>query len=239
MSEDRAISSDFRDRLLAVRKRIKQSAERAGRDPSAIGLVAVSKTWPAANVLDLAALDQLVFGENRLQEAGTKIRRVRDAWNGAPVVWRLVGHLQRNKVRQALELFDFIDSVDSFRLLHAIGQEAVKRKLCVPVLLQFNCSNEETKGGFDPKDAHELARRLAEQPGIDPQGLMTLGPLAENPESSRSAFQTLRHIRDDLVQQTGRDLPDLSMGMSADVEVGIEEGATLVRVGSALFGSRG
>jgi pyridoxal phosphate enzyme (YggS family) len=190
-------------------------------------------------VIELAGAGQLVFGENRVQEARSKIPEVTRAWSGPPLTWRLVGHLQRNKVKSALDLFHQLDSVDSFRLLESVAGEAARRKLSVPILLQFNCSGEETKGGFDPKEATTVAKRVGELEGVDVRGLMTIGPLAEDPETARPAFQALRETRERLTNELGRALPELSMGMSGDLEVGIEEGATVVRVGTALFGARG
>jgi len=228
------------ERLEAVRSRIRRAAERAGRDPAGITLVAVSKTFPAERVLELAAAGQRIFGENRVQEARDKLPAIREAWSGAPLTWRLIGHLQRNKVKQALELFDTVDSVDSFRLLDTVAGEAARTGRTVPVLLEFNCSGEASKGGFEPEEFEALVRRLAEAPaGVDPRGFLTIGPLADDPEAARPAFRRLREIRDRFQDRLGREFPELSMGMSGDMEIGIEEGATQVRVGTALFGSRG
>ncbi len=225
-------------RLDAVRLRIARAAERAGRDPAGITLVAVGKTFPAEAVLELARAGQTVFGENRVQEARDKIPAVRAAWDGTPLTWRLIGHLQRNKARQALELFDTVDSVDSFRLLETLSREAVRAGRTLPVLLEFNCSGEASKGGFEPGELEAVVERLAGAEGLDPRGLMTIGPLSEDPEDARPAFRRLREIRDGVAGRLGRPLPDLSMGMSGDFEIGIEEGATLVRIGTALFGAR-
>jgi pyridoxal phosphate enzyme (YggS family) len=227
------------ERLEAVRNRIRRAAERASRDPAGITLVAVSKTFAADRVLELAAAGQTVFGENRVQEARDKIPAVNQAWSGPPLTWRLIGHLQRNKVKQALGLFGAVDSVDSFRLLDAIAAEAAKTGRTVPVLLEFNCSGEASKGGFEPEDFDAVARRLAEEPaGVDARGFLTIGPLADDPETARPAFRRLREIRDRFQERLGREFTELSMGMSGDLEIGIEEGATQVRVGTALFGSR-
>jgi pyridoxal phosphate enzyme (YggS family) len=224
--------------LQAVRERIAAAAIRAGRDPGEIQLIAVSKTFDALRVLELARFGQLVFGENRVQEAGKKIPTVTEAWAGPALTWRLVGHLQRNKVRAALEVFDTVDSVDSLRLIDALAVEAERRQKVIPVLLEFNCSGEEAKSGFQPGDAPTVADRLREEGRLDFRGLMTIGPLAE-PEAARPAFQKLREVREEMQDRLSRPLPELSMGMSGDFEIGIEEGATVVRVGTALFGSRG
>lgn len=226
-------------RLQAVRERIAGAARRAGRDPGGIALVAVSKTFPAADVLELAGLGHRVFGENRVQEARVKIPEVQAAWAGEPLTWRLVGHLQRNKVRTALQVFDTVDSVDSLRLIDALAGEAERRETVIPVELEFNCSGEAAKTGFPPDGVEEVAARLRDEARLDVRGLMTIGPLAEDPETARPAFRRLREIRDELQERLGKTLPELSMGMSGDLEVGIEEGATVVRVGTALFGERG
>jgi pyridoxal phosphate enzyme (YggS family) len=238
MSENGAFVDDTEDRLNAVRERIAQAAVRVGRQPREVTLVAVSKTFPAARVLEFARHGQLVFGENRVQEAKRKIPEITAAWSGEPLTWRLVGHLQRNKVKQALDLFDQLDGVDSLRLLKTVGAEAVRRGCTVPVLLQFNCSEEATKSGFDPTKAEVVAEQVSKEQGVEPRGVMTIGPLSDDPEVARPAFRRLVEVRERLVKRLARPLPEVSMGMSHDMEVAIEEGATVVRVGSALFGAR-
>lgn len=209
-----------------------------GREPGDIRLIAISKTFDASRVLEFARLGHLVFGENRVQEAGKKIPQVREAWDGPALTWRLVGHLQRNKVRAALDVFDTVDSVDSLRLIEVLAVEAGKRQKVLPILLEFNCSGEEAKSGFRPEEVDQVADRFRDEPRLDLRGLMTLGPLAE-PEAARPAFRRLGQIREELQDRLAHPLPELSMGMSGDFEIGIEEGATLIRVGTALFGSRG
>ena len=238
MSENGAFVEDPGDRLNAVRERIARAAVRAGREPREVTLVAVSKTFPAAHVLEFARRGQFVFGENRVQEARQKIPEVTAAWSGRRLTWRLVGHLQRNKVKQAVDLFDQVDGVDSLRLLKALSAEAVRRGCTVPVLLQFNCSGETSKSGFDPTEAEVVAEQVSKEPGVQPRGVMTIGPLSDDPEAARPAFRSLVAIRDRLAERLACPLPELSMGMSHDMEVAIEEGATVVRVGSALFGAR-
>jgi hypothetical protein len=238
MSGDGVHPEGAAGRLAAVRERIERAARRAGRDPDGIAVLAVSKTVPVEGVLALARAGQRLFAENRIQEARDKIPAVNAAWDGPALRWHLVGHLQRNKVKPALALFDRIDSVDSFRLLEAAAREAEGRSGHLPVLLQFNCSGEATKGGFVEGDIPALARALKTMPAVDPRGLMTIGPLADDPETARPAFRSLVRIRDALAGEAGRPLPELSMGMSGDLEVGVEEGATVVRVGTALFGAR-
>ncbi len=226
------------DRFAAVMERIRVAAEGAGRDPSTVRLVAVSKTRPAGDVLSLVGLGQRVFGESRLQEAGPKIERVGEGGDGAELNWRLIGHLQRNKVRQALHCFDSVDSVDSLRLLKELDREAERQGRVLPVLAQFNASGEEAKHGFDPAQARTVAAAFAAAEHVDLQGLMTMGPAEGGPEAARPAFRALRAVRTEMEDVLGRALTELSMGMSGDLEVGVEEGATLVRVGTALFGPR-
>lgn len=229
---------DAERRLAGVTERIRRAAERAGRDPADILLVAVSKNMPSFRVLELAALGQRVFGENRVQEAASKIPETASRWEGARLRWRMIGHLQRNKVRPAVLLFDAIDSVDSLRLCDALDREAAASQRVLPVLFEFNCSGEAQKSGFRPEELPLLVERVQRLESLEPEGLMTMGPLAGEPEASRSAFQKLARLRERMEQALGRSLPHLSMGMSGDLEVGIEEGATLVRVGTALFGDR-
>jgi pyridoxal phosphate enzyme (YggS family) len=229
---------DAKRRLDRVQERIQRAAERAGRTPAEITLVAVSKNMPARRVLALAALGQRVFGENRVQEAASKIPDVASEWKGAPPQWRMIGHLQRNKIRPALALFDTIDSVDSLRLLEALDRDAATSGRAFPVLLEFNCSREATKGGLRSNDVPALLECIRNLSALVPEGLMTMGPVAMDPEASRPAFRELAGLKERLEQSLGRRFAHLSMGMSGDLEVGVEEGATLVRVGTALFGER-
>jgi len=226
---------DAAERLASVRARIARAAERAGRDPGSVNLVAVSKTFGADRVLALAAAGQRAFGENKVQEAADKVPRVAQGWTGPPLVWHGIGHLQRNKVKTALAVFDRLDAVDSIRLAGAIQGAAVAR---VPVLLQFNCSGEGTKSGFAPGDLAEAAARLKDLDRLDVRGLMTIARPTDDPEAARPDFARLRELRDELQQRWGRELPVLSMGMSHDLEAAVAEGATQVRVGTALFGTR-
>jgi len=225
-------------RLEAVRARIRRAAERAGRAPETIELVAVSKTFPAERILAMAGAGQRQFGENRIQEAREKVPAVNAAWSGDRLVWHWIGHLQRNKVKAAVGLFDGFESVDSVRLLGALSSEAEARERVLPVLLQFNCSGEATKGGFDPEAVGTVAAEAAAMTGVRIDGLMTIARPGPDPEIARPAFVRLREIRDRLQERWGRALPVLSMGMSRDLEVAVDEGATRVRVGTALFGER-
>lgn len=213
--------------IASVRARITAAAERAGRPPGDITLVAVSKTHPAAAVA--AAFDAGLrdFGENRVQEAASKIGALR-----APCVtprWHLVGHLQRNKVAVALDLFDILHSVDSERLAEAISAQATRP---VRVLIEVNASGEASKYGVAPDEVSGFAERTGGLPNIELIGLMTVAPQVDDPEDVRSVFRTLRRLRDAV------GLRELSMGMTDDFEVAVEEGSTLVRVGRAIFGPR-
>jgi hypothetical protein len=198
----------------------------------------VSKTVPARRVIELARLGQREFGENKIQEAVPKILEVAETVPPGRISWRFVGHLQRNKVKSAIERFDGLDAVDSVRLLDALEREAARAERTVPVLLQFNCSGEETKSGFDPGDWEEAARGARNCPHLRIEGLMTIARPSDDPERARPDFAALRELRDRLQDRLSRALPELSMGMSDDLEVAIDEGSTSVRVGTALFGPR-
>jgi pyridoxal phosphate enzyme (YggS family) len=211
----------------AVRRRVAGAAERAGRDPVDITLIAVTKTHPADAIEAAVRKGITDCGENRVQEAAAKIEALRG--RGVRPRWHLVGHLQRNKVARALELFDIIHSVDSIALAEAISARA---RTPVAVLLEVNVAGEESKHGVTPERAAELAEAFGGHPGIRLEGLMTVAPQVRDPEEVRPVFRTLRQLRDRL------GLRELSMGMTDDFEVAIEEGATMVRVGRAIFDPR-
>jgi hypothetical protein len=222
------------ERLAVVRDRIASACGRAGRDPATVVLVAVTKGFPADAVRAAVALGVTDFGENRVQEAEAKVLAV------APRPrWHLVGHLQSNKVRRAVDLFDEVQSVDSTRLAEELAKRAEQAGRVLPCLVEVNTSGEASKFGVEPGGALELLARCRAFRTLRPHGLMTIGPLGGGPEGARAAFRTLRGLRDRAVADgllAGG--ADLSMGMSDDLEVGIEEGATLVRVGTAIFGPR-
>lgn len=232
--------------LAAVRQRLVEAARRAGRSPVEITLVAVTKTVPLPGVLIAYALGLRDFGENRLQEAAAKIAGARP--QAADIRWHLVGHLQTNKAKAAVELFDFIQSVDSLHLAEALERRAQAARRRLPVLLEVNVSGEASKSGFAAAGAGPSARREALLPAVerllalpclDVQGLMTIAPLASDPEQARPYFRALRELRDELQQRFPQtDWRHLSMGMTDDFEVAIEEGATMVRMGRAIFGER-
>lgn len=216
-------------RLLAVRRRAAEAAERAGRSPGSVTLVAVSKGFSADDVEAVRAAGQVDFGENRVQELTAK----RDAL-GPGVRWHFVGRLQRNKVRDVVGTATLIHSVDRYELAEPIARQACQAGRVQRVLVQVNQGGDPAKGGCAPEDAGELVSRIRDLPGIACEGLMTVPPLDEDP---RPVFRGLCRLRDEL---RGRfpELQHLSMGMSGDYEAAIEEGATIVRVGSAIFGPR-
>lgn len=219
---------DIAANIAAVRKRIAAACERAGRPPDGVTLIGVSKTHPAEAVAAAYAAGLRDFGENRVQEAAAKIDELRER-RVAPV-WHLVGHLQRNKAGAAIGRFDILHSVDSERLAEAISERA---EAPVRVLIEVNVAGEASKHGVAPEDVSALAGRVARMPKIELLGLMTVAPRADDPEDVRPVFRTLRELRDSL------GLRELSMGMTDDFEVAVEEGSTLVRVGRAIFGARG
>jgi pyridoxal phosphate enzyme (YggS family) len=230
----------IKDRIAAVRERIAQSAARAGRDPSEIKLTAVTKTRSVEEMLEAAPwVDAL--GENRVQEAASKKR---DWPSGSEAVWRMIGHLQSNKVRKALELFDAVDSVDSAELARALGRAAegagriLSIPVPVPVLIEVNMSGEAGKTGVDPRKFLELADSVLECPHLSLEGLMTIGPLTDDEARVRNAFAGLREMASQARLRSSLPLPVLSMGMSGDFEWAVLEGSTMVRIGTALFGAR-
>jgi hypothetical protein len=222
--------------LVEVRRRIAAAAARAGRDPAAVGLVAVTKDVPLDAVAAAVASGVTDIGENRYQEARSKIA----ALAGRPVRWHFIGHLQRNKVKYVVECFNIIHSLDSLELAVEIDRRAQATSGAgrVPVLVEVNVGGETTKFGVAPEGAVELVLRAAALPGLDVQGLMTIAPQAGDPEAARPHFRRLRLLAAAVPGAGGPVLRHLSMGMSDDFEVAVEEGATLVRVGRAIFGAR-
>jgi pyridoxal phosphate enzyme (YggS family) len=222
------------ENLRSVRERVAAACERAGRSPDEVTVVGVSKTFPAALVVEACRAGLTDVGENRVQEAAAKIPAV-EALGSRPR-WHLVGHLQTNKVKTALELFDIIHSVDSVRLAEFISHQAaslpVRREEPLPILLEVNVAGEASKFGLRPKETGRVLEQMARLPGLAVQGLMTVAPLVDDAEEVRPVFRELRRLRDAL------GLRYLSMGMTDDFEVAIEEGATIVRIGRAIFGPR-
>ncbi len=253
----------LKENLERVRERIAAAARRAGRDPAGIDLLCVTKGVPVERVREAAAAGVTEVGENRVQEAQAK----RPALDDVLLRWHLVGHLQRNKAKFAVQLFDVIHSVDSLELIEALEQQMALRSAQgerrLEVFLQVNVSGEATKHGCKPGEAEALAKAMlkashlkwaglmtmAPPPAVGPQGLPPEagpaspgaaggggGPYAEDPEKARSVFRQLRELRDALQDKFSQSAPHLSMGMSQDFEVAVEEGATIVRVGTAIFG---
>jgi pyridoxal phosphate enzyme (YggS family) len=234
----------IKERILSVRERIGRSAARAGRRASEIGLMAVTKTRTREEMLEAASLVD-VLGENRVQEASSKKQDWPDSAN---VAWHLIGHLQSNKVRKALSVFDGVDSVDSVGLALAVERVAAETDRVVPVLLEVNTSGEAAKTGVAPENFPELLDRALGCPHLRLDGLMTIGPLTVGPLAAgsvtgveaevRRAFARLREMVLEARRRSGLLLSVLSMGMSDDFEWAILEGSTVVRIGTALFGSR-
>lgn len=227
--------SSITEHLSDVRARIARAAGRAGRDPASITLVAISKTFPAEAVRDAARADQVDFGENRVQEALGKMDATRDL----AVRWHLVGHLQSNKAKKAA-LFDVIHSIDSASLLSKVDEAAAALGRAPQVLVQVDLAGEATKFGATEEELPAIFEVAQAARAVKTAGLMLIPPAVDDPNQARPFFTRLRELRDRLVTQ-GVDrsmLNELSMGMSHDFETAIEEGATLVRVGTAIFGGR-
>src|SRR6266513_1340011 len=221
------------ENLEQVRERIAQAAAKSGRAIEEIELVAISKTHEAAKVREAAEAGQTLFGESRVQEARVKIPEL-----PSNLRWHFVGHLQKNKIRHALPLFELIHSVDSLALAQDINRIAEEDGLHPRVLLEVNVGGEGSKFGFTPEKLREDLENLLALPRLSILGLMTIPPIADEAEASRKHFVQLRELRDRLQTEFHVDLAQLSMGMTQDFAVAVEEGATLVRIGTAIFGQR-
>ncbi len=220
----------FAERLEAVERRIAEACENAGRSRDSVKLLAVSKTKPPEAVREAADCGLRLFGENKVQEAQAKIPQCPSG-----LEWHLIGHLQSNKARIAANLFRMIHSVDSLKLLQALETHA---DTALPVLLQVNVSGESSKSGMHPGEVAGVVEAANRMSRIEVHGLMTIPPFTPDPEKARTHFAALRQLRDRAEDETGTPLPELSMGMSHDLEIAIEEGSTWVRIGTDLFGSR-
>ena len=224
---------DLAGNVEQVRQRIAAACGRAGRDPAGVTLLAVTKTQPPEVVAEAARLGLTLFGENKVQEAKAKIPlcpgRLR---------WHMIGHLQTNKCRDAVELFEMIQGVDSLRLAEEMNQRAEQASRTMPILLEANIVGEASKFGYRPEQLLAELGRLNALPRLEIQGLMTIAPWTPVPEKVRPVFRKLRELKAQCEQLLGAPLPHLSMGMTGDFEVAIEEGATVVRIGTALFGER-
>ncbi len=224
--------SEVADNLAAVKGRIEAACRRAGRDPAGVVLVAASKTVGAARLREALEAGQTLFGENYVQEARRKADHLPEAR------WHLIGHLQTNKAGQAVRLFELIHSVDSLRLAEELERRAAQAGKRQAILIEVNLAGEASKTGVPEADLFNLAAGVAALPHVELRGLMCLPPFFDEPEKARYYFVRLRLLREELRARLGLPLPELSMGMSGDYEVAIEEGATLVRVGTAIFGRR-
>jgi len=221
------------DNLLAVRERIHAACRRSGRAANAVELIAVSKTVPAEVIREAIAAGQTLYGESRQQEAAPKIDAL-----PASLRWHFIGRVQSNKVRKILPTFAAIHAIDSLRLATYADELAAELGLFPKVFLQVNVAGDAAKGGFEPDALRTAMAALLRLPRLEILGLMTLPPAGPDAESARPWFARLRELRDSLEREFALRLPALSMGMSGDFEVAVEEGATHVRVGSAIFGTR-
>lgn len=221
------------DNIARVREKIGESALRAGRSPEEVRLVAVSKTVDVAMIREAIAAGVDCCGENYVQEAREKVGEI-----GEAVEWHMVGRLQTNKAKQAVGLFSMVHSLDSLDLAKALGRHALAAGRTLEVLLQVNIAGDAAKAGIRAEEVEHLVEEVSLVQGIRVRGLMTMPPFFSDPERVRSMFRTLRRLREGLVSSSGRNLEELSMGMSGDFETAVEEGATLVRIGTAIFGVR-
>ena len=220
-----------------VYRKISSAAIRSGRNPFDVTLIAVTKTVDSQKRQEAIELGLRVFGENKVQEARGKIVPLRAAMPDYAVEWHLIGHLQKNKTKMAVQLFDLIHSLDSVSLAEEINIHAEKLKKIQRVLIQVKLSEEESKYGIPGENVMELLRKVAGMKHLKVEGLMTIPPFFDNPEMARPFFRKLRDLRD-TAEAEGFKLPELSMGMTHDFEVAILEGATMVRIGTGIFGPR-
>ena len=224
---------DLASNIASVRERIAAACARANRDPASVILMAVTKTQPPDVVSEAARLGLTLFGENKVQEAKNKIPLC-----PGRITWHMIGHLQTNKAREAVGLFSMIQGVDSLHLAEEINKRAEQASKTMPILLEVNIVGEASKFGYKPEQLLADFARLNELRRLEVHGLMTIPPWTPLPERTRPIFRRLKELRAECEKILGAPLPHLSMGMSGDFEVAIEEGATLVRIGTALFGER-
>lgn len=223
------------ENLTIVKEKIKEASKKAGRNPEDITLIAVSKTKPIETIMEAYNFGQRVFGENKVQELCGKIDQMPE-----DISWHMIGHLQRNKVKYLIGNVDLIHSVDSYRLAEAINIESKKKGLITPILIEVNASGEMSKFGVRPEEVERLVGDIAELDGIKIKGLMTIAPYVVDSEQNRRFFHKIRDLAVDISDKNidNVDMDVLSMGMTGDYEVAIEEGATIVRVGTGIFGER-
>ncbi len=226
----------IQDNLTQIQERIRSAAIRCHRDPATVKLVAVSKTVSASGVREAIDAGVTLFGENYIQEALEKTATLASY----PVSWHYIGHLQSNKAKYAVRLFDLIHSVDSFKLARELDKQARKHNKVQPVLIQVNVAQEASKSGTSAEEAPELVRKISQFSNLSIRGLMTMPPFFNAPDKVRPYFRSLHQLRDriDAMQLANVSMSELSMGMTGDFEAAIEEGATLVRIGTAIFGER-
>ena len=235
--------SIIKENLLGVMEKIEKAARKVGRDPNEIKLVAVSKTVEAALIKEAIEAGASILGENYVQEAQKKIEEIgRPACTerfgeGRPVSWHFIGHLQSNKAKYAIRLFDMIHSLDSIPLAEELNRRAEQADRVIKVMVEVNLSKEATKFGTDEETVLNLAKRIHHLNHLYLEGLMTMPPYFDSPEMSRPYYIALRELKERMVKE-GIPMKELSMGMSNDFEIAIEEGATYVRVGTAIFGAR-
>lgn len=225
-----------KENLKEVEARVQAACTRAGRSRDEVLLIAVSKTKPVGLIREIMETGTKDFGENKVQEMCNKIEEIKE-----PLNWHLIGHLQRNKVKYIVDKACLIHSVDSLRLAEEIQKEAVKKNVSkVPVLIEVNMAQEDSKDGISASETETLVRAIAELPNLQIRGLMTIAPFVDDPEENRVHFQAMRALRDQLkaLNIPNVEMTELSMGMTNDFEVAIEEGATMIRVGTAIFGER-
>jgi len=224
----------IRENLERIREKIRVKSELVGRDPQEITLVAVTKTVEADRIEEAIAAGVNIIGESRVQEAKEKYGKVE-----SKIIWHLVGHLQRNKAKDAVKIFDLIHSVDSTKLAKEIDKQAKKVGKIQKILVEVNASGEESKYGLSPEEVITFLKEVSRFPNIKVEGLMTMAPFYENPEDCRPYFRKLRELREEIKAENIKDVEMvyLSMGMSSDFEVAIEEGSNMVRIGRAIFGA--
>ncbi len=223
------------DQLQTVRNEITEACKRSGRDPKEVTLIAVSKTKPVSMIEEAIEAGQTVFGENKVQELCSKYEVL-----PKNLSWHLIGHLQRNKVKYIADKAALIHSVDSLRLAQTIDQEGKKHNRVIPILIEVNVAGEDTKFGVSVEEALPLIEKISVLPNIQVKGLMTIAPFVENPEENRSVFRRLKQLSVDIGDKNMNNvyMDILSMGMTNDYQVAVEEGATMVRVGTGIFGER-
>lgn len=240
MAAEAAETGGMRERLAAIQQRMAAACLRSGRAVSEVTLVGVTKTFPPEAIGRGIEAGLRVLGENRVQEAAEKIPALQEMTALHRVEWHLIGHLQSNKVRRAIELFDVIHSVDSLKLAERISLICGEMGRKMPIMLEVNLGGEESKVGAPEIEALTLCKIIQSLPNLELRGLMTVPPFLDDPEEIRPYFRRLRELRDEAIRHglVGPRFKDLSMGMSHDFEVAIEEGATFVRIGTAIFGAR-